>query len=78
MVKEWLRYFEVEAPLICQSTILSGDFGTDCRLEHTHFFCKENKTGGHYHHDTTPDTIEYLGYFVACNSIYHIRRKVEQ
>ena len=73
MKTEWLHYFEEKAPLVCLSTILSDNFGTDCRLEHSHFFSKEQKSGGHYHYDTTPDTVEYLGYFVCCESLFKIR-----
>ena len=33
------------------------------RLEHTHGLNKEKCQGGHYHYDTTPEVIEYTGYF---------------
>ena len=71
MRSEWLRFFHVDAPLVCQSTIVSDDFGTTCRLEHTHFMSDHH--AGHYHEDITPDIIEYEGYFVLCESLFVIR-----
>jgi len=36
---EWLRYFEVAAPLTCLSVLVSSDTHDDAlRVEHTHFF----------------------------------------
>uniref|UniRef100_A0A3B1K350 Chromosome 11 open reading frame 54 n=1 Tax=Astyanax mexicanus TaxID=7994 RepID=A0A3B1K350_ASTMX len=37
-VNNWLKHFEVSAPLICQSVMVSRDPGLDLRLEHTHGF----------------------------------------
>jgi hypothetical protein len=71
MINDWLRYFEVEAPLICQATMISDDLGIDCREEHTHFF-SVHEQAGHYNHDITPETVEYLGYFVLCSKVYRI------
>ena len=32
-------------------------------MEHSHGFNLEAVEGGHYHTDTTPDTVEYLAYY---------------
>ncbi|XP_041054105.1 ester hydrolase C11orf54 homolog isoform X2 [Carcharodon carcharias] len=47
--------------------------GFDLRVEHTHCFSHHGE-GGHYHYDTTPDTVEYLGYFLPAELLYRIDR----
>nr|DBA33377.1 TPA: hypothetical protein GDO54_001069 [Pyxicephalus adspersus] len=47
--------------------------GFDLRLEHTHCFSHHGE-GGHYHNDTTPDTVQYLGYFHPAEYLYRIDR----
>ena len=44
--------------------------GLDLRIEHTHGLNVEKGQGGHYHYDTTPEVVEYHGYFnlAECNS----------
>jgi len=54
------------------ATFISRDPGLDLRIEHTHGYSVTNGTGGHYHHDVTPDDIEYLGYFSPAEKIYRI------
>ncbi|KAL6040219.1 hypothetical protein STEG23_016036, partial [Scotinomys teguina] len=70
-VNKWLYFFEMKAPLICLPVFVSKDPGLDLRLEHTHFFSHHGE-GGHYHYDTTPDTVEYLGYFSPAQLLYRI------
>ncbi|NP_001016346.2 ester hydrolase C11orf54 homolog [Xenopus tropicalis] len=70
-VNGWLKFYEMKAPLICQSVFVSHDPGYDLRLEHTHCFSHHGE-GGHYHYDTTPDTVEYLGYFHPAELLYRI------
>ncbi|XP_035290074.1 ester hydrolase C11orf54 homolog [Anguilla anguilla] len=72
-VNEWLKHFEVSAPLVCQSVLVSRDPGLDLRVEHTHCFSHHGE-GGHYYIDTTPDTVEYLGYFLPAEFIYRVDR----
>ncbi|KAL0994425.1 hypothetical protein UPYG_G00122040 [Umbra pygmaea] len=72
-VNEWLKHFEVSAPLICQTVLVSRDPGLDLRVEHTHCFSYHGE-GGHYYTDTTPDTVEYLGYFMPAEWVYRIDR----
>ncbi|PNJ86387.1 C11orf54 isoform 15, partial [Pongo abelii] len=62
-VNKWLHFYEMKAPLVCLPVFVSRDPGFDLRLEHTHFFSHHGE-GGHYHYDTTPDIVEYLGYFL--------------
>ncbi|XP_053310902.1 ester hydrolase C11orf54 homolog [Spea bombifrons] len=72
-VNRWLKFYEMKAPLICQSVFVSHDPGFDLRLEHTHCFSHHGE-GGHYHTDTTPDTVQYLGYFHPAEFLYRIDR----
>lgn len=75
-VNNWLKHFEVSSPLICQSVLVSRDPGLDLRVEHTHCFSHHGE-GGHYYIDTTPDTVEYLGYFLPAEFVYRIDRPKE-
>ncbi|XP_061819328.1 ester hydrolase C11orf54 homolog isoform X2 [Nerophis lumbriciformis] len=75
-VNNWLKHFEVNAPLICQSVLVSKDHGLDLRVEHTHCFSHHGE-GGHYYIDTTPDSVEYLGYFMPAEFVYRIDRPKE-
>ncbi|EEC14094.1 conserved hypothetical protein [Ixodes scapularis] len=70
-MNQWLKFFEMNAPLVCLSTFVSHDPGWDLRIEHTHCF-SDHKQGGHYHYDTTPDEVEYLGYFNVAEWLYRI------
>ncbi|XP_029375721.1 ester hydrolase C11orf54 homolog [Echeneis naucrates] len=75
-VNNWLKHFEVSAPLIFQSVLVSRDPGLDLRVEHTHGFSHHGE-GGHYYIDTTPENVEYLGYFMPAEFIYRIDRPKE-
>ncbi|XP_060090918.1 ester hydrolase C11orf54 homolog [Heteronotia binoei] len=75
-VNNWLKFFEMKAPLICQPVLVSRDPGFDLRLEHTHCF-SHHGDGGHYHTDTTPETVEYLGYFTPAEYLFRIDRPKE-
>ncbi|CAN7985898.1 unnamed protein product [Ixodes hexagonus] len=70
-MNQWLKFFEMSAPLVCLSTFVSHDPGWDLRIEHTHCF-SDHEQGGHYHYDTTPDEVEYLGYFNVAEWLYRI------
>lgn len=50
--------------------------GLDLRVEHTHGFSHHGE-GGHYYTDTTPNTVEYLGYFLPAEFVYRIDRPME-
>jgi len=71
-VNEWLRFYEMKAPLTCQTVFINSDHQKlGFRLEHTHFYSKHGD-GGHYHFDTTPSEVEYEGYFVTCEEAYRV------
>jgi len=76
-VENWLTFHEFGAPFVNMATLISKDPGLDLRVEHTHGYSKVNKTGGHYHYDTTPQEIEYLGYFSPAELIYRIDAPTE-
>ncbi|XP_069932881.1 ester hydrolase C11orf54 homolog isoform X2 [Oryctolagus cuniculus] len=75
-VNNWLHFYEMKAPLVCLPVFVSRDPGFDLRLEHTHFFSNHGE-GGHYHYDTTPDIVEYLGYFLPAEFLYRIDQPEE-
>jgi hypothetical protein len=72
-VNKWLKYFDMEAPLVCLSVFHSHDPGLDLRIEHTHCFSDHNQ-GGHYHDDITPSEVEYEAYFNVAETLYRIDR----
>jgi hypothetical protein len=72
-VNNWLRYFDMDAPLTCLSVFHSHDPGLDLRIEHTHCFSTHNQ-GGHYHEDITPKEVEYEAYFNVAEILYRIDR----
>lgn len=61
-LNSWLNFFDMPAPLIAVGTFVTNEADLDLRLQHFHSFSKHGK-GGHYHYDTTPDIVEYEGYF---------------
>lgn len=77
VINDWLKYYQIGPNLVFLSTMITGDpTGGDMhlRLEHTHFFsCKKPITGGHYHYDTTPSIVKYVGYFLPAETIIRIR-----
>ncbi|NXU49878.1 CK054 hydrolase, partial [Turnix velox] len=75
-VNNWLKFFEMKAPLICQTVMVSRDPGFDLRVEHTHCFSHHGE-GGHYHQDTSPDSVQYLGYFLPAELLFRIDRPQE-
>ncbi|XP_056010765.1 ester hydrolase C11orf54 homolog isoform X2 [Ostrea edulis] len=70
-VDSWLKYYEMDAILVCVGELVSHDPGFDLRVEHFHCF-SDHGQGGHYHYDVTPADVEYRGYFVLADSIYRI------
>ncbi|XP_010114003.1 PREDICTED: ester hydrolase C11orf54 homolog isoform X3 [Chlamydotis macqueenii] len=75
-VNNWLKFFEMKAPLICQTVLVSRDPGFDLRVEHTHCFSHHGE-GGHYHQDTSPDSVQYLGYLLPAELLFRIDRPRE-
>lgn len=72
-VNNWLKYFDMDAPLTCLSVFHSHDPGLDLRIEHTHCFSAHNQ-GGHYHDDITPKEVDYEAYFNVAEVLYRIDR----
>ncbi|GMT09057.1 hypothetical protein PFISCL1PPCAC_354, partial [Pristionchus fissidentatus] len=69
---EWLKYFEMAAPLVCATVMHSNEGGSHkLRVEHTHCY-SDHGDGGHYHYDTTPDEVEYEGWFAPASAVYRI------
>ncbi|XP_065833200.1 ester hydrolase C11orf54-like [Oscarella lobularis] len=72
-VADWLRFYEMKSQLVCLSVFISHDPDLDLRLEHTHCF-SDHGEGGHYHWDTTPEEVKYIGYFVPAQDVYRLGR----
>jgi len=72
-IDRWLRYYDMSAPLTCLSVFVTKDLGLDLRTEHTHFYSDHNE-GGHYHYDTTPNEVEYHGFYVPAPRIFRVQR----
>ncbi|KAH8807799.1 hypothetical protein F5884DRAFT_790110 [Xylogone sp. PMI_703] len=71
-VGKWLRFYDMDAPLICLSVFHSHDIpGWNLRMEHTHCFSNHGQ-GGHYHFDVTPDDVEYEAYLNTARYLYRI------
>ncbi len=66
-VDQWLKFYDMHAPLNCLSVLLTEDINNaGFRLEHTHF-SSEHGQAGHYHFDITPKEVHYHGYFILCD-----------
>lgn len=74
-VNKWLKFFNMPAPMVFFSILVSKENGLDLRLEHSHGYGKD--CGGHYHYDTTPDTVVYEAYYNVADYIYRVDRPKE-
>ncbi|KAI4461183.1 hypothetical protein MML48_5g00014484 [Holotrichia oblita] len=74
-LNKWLHFYNMSAPLIAVGTLVTGEYDLDLRVQHFHSFSHHNEAG-HYHIDTTPDTVEYLGYFTVAEAIHRIDRPI--
>lgn len=74
-LNKWLTFHEMSAPLIAVGTFVTNEADLDLRLQHFHSFSQHGQ-GGHYHYDTTPDTVEYEGYFNVGSRIVRIDKPV--
>ena len=72
-VEKWLNFYDMDAPLICLSVLVSSDPELDLRVEHTHCFSNHGD-GGHYHYDTDPDHVEYEAYYCMAEEVCRIDR----
>lgn len=74
-LNDWLTFHEMPAPLIALGDFVSQSTDFTLRLGHFHCFSKHNH-GGHYHHDTTQEIVEYEGYFNVAERIILIDKNV--
>ncbi|KZC06360.1 PREDICTED: ester hydrolase C11orf54 homolog [Dufourea novaeangliae] len=70
-LNNWLHFYNMSTPLVAVGTFVSSESDVDLRVQHFHSFSHHGE-GGHYHIDTTPETIEYLGYFNLGSVLYRI------
>lgn len=70
-LNNWLKFYNMSTPLIAVGTFVSSESDLDLRVQHFHSFSHHGE-GGHYHIDTTPETIEYLGYFNLGTTLYRV------
>lgn len=70
-LNQWLKFYNMPGILIALGTFVTDDMDLDLRVQHFHSFSKNN-WGGHYHYDTTPDTVEYEAYFNVGERIVRI------
>ncbi|XP_048261874.1 ester hydrolase C11orf54 homolog isoform X2 [Bombus affinis] len=70
-LNNWLHFYNMSTPLIAVGTFVSSESDLDLRVQHFHSFSHHGE-GGHYHIDTTPETIEYLGYFNLGTTLYRV------
>lgn len=70
-INNWLNFFDAQAPIVCQTVFHSKDNNLDLRIEHSHCF-SDHDQGGHYHYDTSPDTIEYEMYLNFADDLYRV------
>ncbi|KAJ8679874.1 hypothetical protein QAD02_015661 [Eretmocerus hayati] len=71
----WLHFYDMSAPLIAVGTFVSAETDLDLRVQHFHSFSHHGE-GGHYHIDTTPDVVEYLGYFNLGEVLHRVDQPV--
>lgn len=72
-VGNWLKFYEMSAPFTVLSFFVANDPGLDLRVEHSHGW-GEGGQGGHYHYDTTPQEVEYVGYFNMGEQCFRVDR----
>ena len=70
-LNNWLHFYNMSTPLVAVGTFVSSESDVDLRVQHFHSFSNHGE-GGHYHIDTTPETIEYLGYFNLGATLYRV------
>ncbi|XP_050447504.1 ester hydrolase C11orf54-like [Cataglyphis hispanica] len=84
-IRNWLRYFDLKAPLVAIGTLLSGveSYEDACELSgldvygltdiHFHAFSSNGSAGGHFYTDLeSMDPVEYLGYFYPARIFNHV------
>ncbi|XP_055381854.1 ester hydrolase C11orf54 homolog [Condylostylus longicornis] len=72
-LNNWLKFYEMPAVLNAVGTLITNENDLDLRLQHFHSFSNTN-WGGHYHYDTTPENVEYEGFFNVGEQIVRVDR----
>jgi len=72
-VTNWLKFYDMNSPLVMVGYLVSHDPGYNLRLEHFHCF-SDHGDGGHFHYDVTPTEVEYIGYFNIPEFVYRVDR----
>lgn len=75
-LNSWLKFYNMESVLIAVGTLVTNEADLDLRLQHFHSFSTHG-VGGHYHIDTTPDIVEYEGYFVIAEKIVRVDKPTD-
>jgi len=75
-VNRWLRFYDMNPPLVAVGTFVTNDPGLNLRVIHFHSL-SDHGEAGHYHYDTQPDTVEYLGYFNLGTRVIRVDRPPE-
>ncbi|EDV95959.1 ester hydrolase C11orf54 homolog [Drosophila grimshawi] len=70
-VNQWLKFYEMPAQLNAVGTLVTKEHDLDLRLQHFHSFSFSN-WGGHYHYDTTPDSVEYEAYLNVAERVVRV------
>ncbi|KAL6420592.1 hypothetical protein ACFW04_014639 [Cataglyphis niger] len=84
-ISNWLRYFNLKAPLVAVGTLLSSNlvYKHACEVSdleicglteiHFHTFSSNGAAGGHFYEDLdSMDSVEYLGYFYPARIFNHV------
>lgn len=72
----WLKFYDMPGTLTLVGTLITDEADLDLRLQHFHSF-SSNGCGGHFHNDTTPDTVEYEAYFNVAERIVRVDKPLE-
>ncbi|XP_064541670.1 ester hydrolase C11orf54 homolog [Drosophila montana] len=75
-VNEWLKFYDMPAQLNALGTLVTKEHDLDLRLQHFHSFSFSN-WGGHYHYDTTPDTVEYEAYLNVAERVVRVDKPLD-
>jgi len=74
-VDKWLKFYDMDPPMLFQSVLVTSDPGLALRLEHSHGWSLNiQNEAGHYHYDVEPESVEYHGFFALAEKIYRIDR----
>ncbi|XP_031627178.1 ester hydrolase C11orf54 homolog [Contarinia nasturtii] len=71
LVESRFKFFEMPGTLTGLGTFVFDEMDFDLRVQHFHTFSNSN-WGGHYHYDTTPDTVEYEAFFNVAHRLIRV------